>query len=225
MKIKIDNAISFNAELPEVIDSPEQLDLLINKLTNIRRFVGFKKKTEKVLSVLSDDEEENIKRRVYIKRGSEEWKQKRADVIRLVKTYYLGSEDEKLALAQEMNKDWVEIAKRVSGMRKQYEIDPTEVGLIRFPEAFKSITEEDKLINQSPEISIKPEYDTYSMSQLNSFGWDKLEYLSERFNLEKEFFLQCKITNSKDILITELSRLMRISKNKKSESRYIYYNQ
>lgn len=246
MKIKINEDISYDIQLAEVIESSEQLEDLIEKLMNVRKFVLLmKKKSEpsELIPVLRGDNDDSnsskdlteVEMNEEEKRGytsfkdtdSEEYKKGREQMVRILRTHYHGSKIEKNALAKELGKDWTEVVKRIYIHRTRYNIQPSEVELSRFP------SKDDYRWWMNPEINltiqsnpknlpsqqleeqelIEPSLKTYSFSELYAFGWGHLEQLCNQFNVDKELFNHCKITNSKEVLLTELRKLMRIYEN------------
>lgn len=58
----------------------------------------------------------------------------RVEAVKLMKIHYLGKKEEKLAYASNLNRDWNEMMKGFSGIRKRFGITPQECGLTKFPE-------------------------------------------------------------------------------------------
>jgi len=53
----------------------------------------------------------------------------REKIIAIIKMKYLGTDEEKLAFAKEMGKDWTGISRRAVYYQKRYNITPQEVGI------------------------------------------------------------------------------------------------
>lgn len=221
----------YDAKLPEVIETQEQLDEVIDKLVNIRKFVVMENKNQggKVISALNDDEpKRHYKPREP--RGTDKWETDKESALLIIRTHYHGTKPEKLALAKELDKNWDKIVKTIISLRRKYDIKPNDVSLSRWP------TRMDFEWKQNPEINLalnggkpiniekttekekvientKEQRKTYTFSLLNDMGWDHLNQLCKQWSIDEELYLQCKITNSKEALITELRKVMRIYEN------------
>lgn len=120
MKIKINERESYLIDLPEEIDGEEFLGML-RRLRELKNLLSL----SAPVTVLNQ----------RAKRTN--WTRELA--IKNLRIKYLGTREEKLALAESRNSDWRVYTKTLDGQRKRYGITAQEVGLIRFPKKGEGI--------------------------------------------------------------------------------------
>ncbi len=131
MKIKINQYESYNIEFPDEIGAQEFFAMK-GRIDNIARLIG----KDPLLQTAQDVPFTPIKAQRIRQSSTIEqrpWSQSREKAIKFVKCHYCGTDEEKAEYVKISGKPWINIYKRVSGLKQQHNIQPEEVGLTRFP--------------------------------------------------------------------------------------------
>ncbi len=118
MKINLDEHSYYEITIPQQCDG-ESLGDIIQRLSDIYKFVKLSpiKLTPKIEKEKFDTS----------------WRSDRDTVVRVIKTHYHGTPEEKEELSKEIKTDWVNAVGAVWALRKRHNVQPNEVGMLRWP--------------------------------------------------------------------------------------------
>jgi hypothetical protein len=137
MKIILNEYESYEIKLPDNKEfSIQELSVLVDRLNRVLKIFGRDE-------IMKNIKEGSIEKRKYIKTKVGNRTYSRANMrpftknreiaLQLIHTHYWGSDEQKEALAKQLNISWYNIMKAMSGFRKKWNVKPEEVELKAFP--------------------------------------------------------------------------------------------
>ena len=133
MKIKINSHEAYEIQLPETIGKDELISIT-ERFEKLIKFLGKdelmagspEEKSSKVKKINYPAERKPMHRR--------EWARDKNIVIKLLKIHYLGTKEQKEAIAKELKTDWNDnIMRSLTNLTKRHKIQSKEIGLKKFP--------------------------------------------------------------------------------------------
>jgi hypothetical protein len=132
MKININEIETYEIKTPDEINVEDFLELF-TKLENIKKIISLNyvnqnsnEKTNKTPSI-------NPQKNYITRKNTSPFFDTREKVLDIMQYGYLGTRKDKLRLAKIIGMSYNKINKRFHSLRKRYNIQPQEVGLIAFP--------------------------------------------------------------------------------------------
>ncbi len=148
MKIKINQYESYNIDFPDEIGAQEFFAMK-GRIDNIARLIG----KDPLLQTAQDAPMTEFKQtKVHAPIEQRPWDASREEGLKFIKCQYFGTQIERAEYEKISQRTWGDISKRVSSCKIKWNIQPKEVGMIRFPtiwEARKRLINTLKIQNET----------------------------------------------------------------------------
>jgi hypothetical protein len=136
MKIRINEYESYEVKLPENTEfSIQQLSVLVDRLNKVLKIFGRDEIMKNIGTLIEKRKytKTKIEGRTYSRANMRPFTKNRGTALQIIHTHYWGSDEQKEAIAKQMDMSWYSITKALSGFRKKWNVKPEEVELKEFP--------------------------------------------------------------------------------------------